>query len=221
MFVDRLDAGRRLAEALSRDTAVDGALVLGLPRGGVVVAAEVARMLGMPLDFVGVRKIGAPSNPEFAVGAIAEGGARVKDEETCRLLGISPRSWDDVEGVESRELARRVVAYRGDRRPPDLIGRSVVIVDDGLATGATALAACRSVRARGAMRIVVAVPVAPAEWREGPLAREADGLVAVLEPEDLRAVGRFYRDFAATSDEQVIDMLAAAASRTDGGADRR
>lgn len=205
-FADRVDAGRHLADVV-RTEAPEDALILGLPRGGVIVARQVATALGLPIDFVGVRKIGAPGHPEFAVGAIAEGGARAQDVESCRRLGISSRDWDEVERAEQQELARRVRVYRAGRRDPDLLGRSVVIVDDGMATGATALAACRSVRARGAERIVVAVPVAPAEWRLGPLAHEADALVAVWEPEDLLAVGRFYRDFAPTTDEQVLDAL--------------
>lgn len=208
MFRDREDAGRRLADVVRRVVPPDSeAVVLGLPRGGVPVAREVADALGAPLDVLVVRKLGAPSNPEFALGALAEGDVRVVDEGSVRSVGATADELDRVAERERAELARRVAAYRGERAARELDGRTVVIVDDGIATGATALAAVRSARGRGAARVVVAVPVAPAAWRDGPLAREADLLVTVDEPADLGAVGASYRDFSPTADEEVRAAL--------------
>lgn len=213
VFADRVQAGRELGDAI-RALPLDGAtgtgdpVVLGLPRGGVVVAREVAAALEVPVGFLGVRKIASPAHPELAVGAIAEGGAQYRDDALCRMVGVAPREWDELVRAARRELDRRVRLYREGRPEPDLLGRTVVLVDDGIATGATARAACRAVRARGARVVVVAVPVAPADWHDGPLAREADRLVAVEEPADLGAVGRFYRDFAQVDDAGVRAALA-------------
>ncbi|GGT80009.1 phosphoribosyltransferase [Streptomyces lateritius] len=204
-FTDRTDAGRQLAARLEhlRDQDV---VVLGLPRGGVPVAEQVADRLGAPLDICLVRKLGVPYQPELAMGAIGEGGVRVVNDRVLRETGVSDR---DVAAVEEREqgvLRERVGRYRGARRPVPLDGRTAVVVDDGLATGATALAACRVVRARGAARIVLAVPVAPHGW-PARLGGEVDEAVAVREPEFFYAIGQFYTDFSQTADEEVIACL--------------
>lgn len=205
MFEDRSEAGRRLAARLA---ALPGKrlVVLGLPRGGVPVAAEVARSLDVPLEVLVARKLGSPANPEYAVGAISEAGARYVDDRAASRF--APAALATVERAERAELARRVAAYRGDRAVLDLTGRHVLVVDDGIATGATMTAACRAARALGAARIVVAVPVAPHGWWDA-LRGEADDGVAVLEPAVLRAVGEFYRSFPQTSDAEVLAALAA------------
>jgi predicted phosphoribosyltransferase len=204
-FGDRAEAGRLLGRAL-RDRADGEVVVIGLPRGGVVVAREVADALRAPLDVIVVRKLGAPSRPEYAVGAIAFGGVRVVDEDALRALGVTPAALAAVESVERAELERQVLRYRGDRPPLDLTGRVALIVDDGVATGATAIAAARVTRAAGATRVVVATPVAAPGWRER-LGGEADVLVALAEPEPFGAVGRFYRRFVATTDDEVVRAL--------------
>ncbi|GAA3089830.1 phosphoribosyltransferase family protein [Streptomyces roseofulvus] len=204
-FADRVDAGRQLADRLGhlRDHDV---VVLGLPRGGVPVAAEVAEALGAPLDVCLVRKLGVPSRPELAMGAIGEGGVRVVNDEIVRGGGVTARELEAVEERERRVLADRARKYRGSRRPVPLEGRTVVVVDDGLATGATALAACRAVRAGGAARIVLAVPVAPRDWT-ARLGGEADETVAVHTPAGFTAVGQFYREFDQTPDAEVVALL--------------
>jgi predicted phosphoribosyltransferase len=213
-FTDRREAGRRLARAL--EGRVDGpAVVLGLPRGGVPVAAEVAAALGAPLDVIGVRKVGAPGHPELGVGAVAEGGGLVLDERTLGHLGIGPESVAATIEAERREVARRVERYRGARGLPDLEGRTVVVVDDGLATGVTARAAVRAVRNQGATRVVLAVPVCSAAGRD-ELAEEVDEVVCVLTPAHFGAVGRWYVHFDQTSDEEVLEALAGSRA-TDAG----
>ncbi|GGY59113.1 phosphoribosyltransferase family protein [Streptomyces omiyaensis] len=204
-FADRVDAGRRLAALLGHLKGRD-VVVLGLPRGGVPVAAEVAEALAAPLDVCLVRKLGVPSRPELAMGAIGEGGVRVLNERILRDAGVDARELAAVEERERAVLAARARLYRGGREPPPLDGRTVVVVDDGLATGATALAACRVVRAGGAGWIVLAVPVAPHGWT-ARLGGEADETVAARTPDGFAAVGQFYRDFDQTPDAEVVTLL--------------
>ncbi|MEV6354975.1 phosphoribosyltransferase family protein [Streptomyces hydrogenans] len=204
-FADRADAGRQLAARLGHLQGRD-VIVLGLPRGGVPVAAEVAEALGAPLDICLVRKLGVPGRPELAMGAIGEGGVRVVNERIVGDAGVAERDLAAAEERERAVMAERARTYRGSRRPVPLEGRTVVIVDDGLATGATALAACRVVRAGGAARIVLAVPVAPHGWT-ARLGGEADETVAVHAPEGFYAVGQYYREFEQTPDAEVVDRL--------------
>jgi len=181
-------------------------VVLGLPRGGVPVAAQVAEALGAPLDVIIVRKLGVPVQPELAMGAIGEGGVRVLDEAVLRVARVSPDQLAAVEARERDELTRRARALRAVRSPEPLAGRIAVVVDDGLATGSTARAACQVARAHGAAGVVLAVPVAPAGW-EARLAGVADECVAVATPEHLQAIGQFYDDFSQTSDAEVVACL--------------
>lgn len=208
IFADRIDAGRQLALRLHhlRDEPV---VVLGLPRGGVPVAAEVADALGAPLDVIVVRKLGVPFQPELGMGAVGEGGARVINDEIVRLARISPRELTDVETRERAELERRARRFRGDLPRVTLEGRTAVIVDDGIATGSTARAACRVARTLGAAWVVLAVPVAPPDWT-ARLGAEADELVALETPEPFHAIGQFYADFSQTSDDEVVECLARA-----------
>ena len=202
LYADRVDAGRRLGAALG---GVRAPVVLGLPRGGVVVASEVARLTAGTLDVVVVRKLGAPSNPEYGVGALAEDDAPLWDERAVRALGLSAAALERVLASERAELERRRALYR-DGPLPDLAGREVLVVDDGLATGVTARAALRRVRRESPSRLVLAVPVgAPDTVRA--LASEADEVVCLAEPADLGSVGAYYRDFSATSDREVLALL--------------
>lgn len=203
LFVDRVDAGRRLAEEL-RFLAGEDLVVVGLPRGGVPVAFEVAQALGAPLDVVIVRKLGVPFQPELAMGALGEGGVRVLNEETVKLA--SPDGLAAVEDRERAEVDRRARQFRGTATPVPLAGRTVVVVDDGIATGATARAACQVVRAHGARRVVLAAPVAPA-GADRQMHPDADEVVCVSTPSTFYAIGQFYTDFAQTSDEQVVGLL--------------
>lgn len=204
-FNDRTDAGRQLAEALA-GTVHDDVVVLALPRGGVPVAVEVATALHAPLDVIGVRKIGAPGHPELGVGAVAEGGGLVLDERIMASLGLAERDVADTIDAERHEVDRRVSIYRGDRALPDLCDATVVVVDDGLATGVTATAALRAVRNQRAARVVLAVPVCSPTARVA-LADEADDLVCILSPPSFRAVGEWYDDFAQTTDDEVLAAL--------------
>ncbi|MFD0369864.1 phosphoribosyltransferase family protein [Streptomyces sp. NPDC127114] len=204
-FTDRTDAGRQLA-ALLGDLGGQDPVVLGLPRGGVPVAAEVADALGAPLDICLVRKLGVPYQPELAMGAIGEDGVRVLNEEVIARGGVSERDLAEVERRERAVLEERARRYRGAREPADITGRTAVVVDDGFATGATALAACQVVRARGAGRIVLAVPVAPRGWRTR-VGDAAEETYCVREPDGFYAIGQFYQDFSQTPDEEVVAAL--------------
>jgi putative phosphoribosyl transferase len=208
-FDDRRDAGRRLAE-LVLGIGLEAPLVLALPRGGVPVAYEVARALGAPLDVLVVRKIGAPHQPELGIGALAEGGAQVIDHELVRVLGLSEADVQRLADRELTELDRRVIAYRGDRALPDLAGRAVVVVDDGVATGGTAEAALLAVRQQQPARLVLAVPTC-ARDATTRLRAVADDVISVITPHDLHAVGQWYRDFTQTSDAEVRELLVAGA----------
>ena len=209
MFRDRRHAGTLLGERV-RLLALSDPVVLGLPRGGVVVAAEVARALGAPLDLLVVRKLGAPGNPELGIGAIAEEGVTVFNEGLIARLRVSPAEIEAVAEREHRELVRRTAAYRRGRLPVPLAGRSVVVVDDGLATGYTARAAVAAARARGAAVVVLAVPVAAPET-VAEFSSLVERVVCVEVPEFLFAVGAAYADFSQTGDEEVERLLAAAA----------
>ena len=205
LFADRAAAGRELAAHLAEWRGAD-AVVFGIARGGVVVAAAVAEALGLPLDAVVVRKLGAAGHEEFAVGAIAE-GVRIVTPDAVRWAGMSPADLERVEAAERDELARRTDAYGS--RIPDLAGRTALVVDDGVATGASAIAACRALRHRGAARIVLAVPVAPMRWE--PPADAADEYVCPHREPEFWAVGQYYDDFGQTTDAEVRRLLEAAA----------
>jgi predicted phosphoribosyltransferase len=206
LFRDRRAAGRRLAAALGRYAGRPDVVVLALPRGGVPVAYEVARALGAPLDVFVVRKLGVPGQEELAMGALATPGVRVLNEPVVRGLGIPPHVIDAVARQEEAELARRERLYRGDRPPLDVRGHTVILVDDGLATGATMHAAVRALRQRQPARIVVAVPTAAAEACEA-LETEADDVVCAVTPEPFYSVGLWYDDFEQTTDDEVRALL--------------
>lgn len=205
-FVDRRDAGKQLAEEL-RGLLDERLVVVALPRGGVPVAVEIAKRLHAPLEIVAVRKLGAPGNPELAVGAVAEDEIGVLDRESAAHARMTQTMLDETIAREARELRRRVGRYRNGRAPLPLAGCTAIVVDDGLATGLTDLAAVRAVRKRGAARIVVAVPVGSRE-AVALLEGEADGVVCLLAPERLHGVGMWYRDFAPVDDEEVVRLLA-------------
>lgn len=209
IFADRIDAGRRLADRLQH-LRTEPVVVLGLPRGGVPVAFQVAEALGAPLDVIVVRKLGVPYQPELAMGAIGEDGVRVVNDDIVERAGISERDLERAEAKERAELERRVLRFRGGAERIGLKGRTAVIVDDGIATGSTALAACEIARAQGAKRIVLAVPVAPYGWKQR-FAHCTDEMIALAAPEDFSAVGQFYLNFRQVSDEEVMDWLNKAA----------
>ncbi|HET8900780.1 MAG TPA: phosphoribosyltransferase [Holophagaceae bacterium] len=206
-FKDRIEAGRLLGEALKAYAGRADVIVLGLPRGGVPVAAEAARVLGAPLDVCVVRKLGAPGHEELAMGAIASGGVRVLNEDVIRSLGISDRAIEAEAAREGAELARREELYRPGRLPLDVRDRTIILVDDGIATGATMLAAARALRKMGPTAILIAVPVAPPSTLS-ELEREADGTICLLPEESLIAVGYWYEDFRQTTDREVQACLA-------------
>jgi predicted phosphoribosyltransferase len=207
IFHDRHDAGRHLARALGRYVGRDDVLILALPRGGVPVGYEVAQALHAPLDVYLVRKLGVPGRPELAMGAIAIGGVRVLNTDVIESLGIPASTIDAVAAAETREIVRRDRRYRGDRPPPAVKGKSVIVVDDGLATGATMRAAVAALRAQDPARIVVAVPTASRETcRE--LQRDADEMICLTTPAPFYAVGAWYADFSPTEDDAVCDLLA-------------
>jgi putative phosphoribosyl transferase len=215
-FTDRREAGVELAAGLQQYNAAGNLVVLALPRGGVPVAYEVARALSAPLDVFLVRKLGVPGHEELAMGAIASGGVRVLNTDVVGWYGIPPEMIDAVARQEEAELQRRERAYREQRPPVAVAGRTVVLIDDGLATGSTMKAAVQAVRTQDPARIVVAVPVgAPDTCRE--LQSLADEVVCVKMPESFRAVGLWYRDFAQTTDDEVRQLLQLAAAPVESG----
>jgi putative phosphoribosyl transferase len=209
-FANRGDAGCQLAELFSRFPRVRNPIILALPRGGVPVAAEIAKALGRPFDVLIVRKLGVPGNEEYAMGAIAGGGVRVISENVVKALGVSPAQLEQVIFRETGELARREKLYRAGRAAPAIAGSTVIVVDDGIATGATMSAAVDLLRYQEAGRIIVAVPVAPRET-VARLTGVADEVVCVHELEPCASVGQWYEDFTQTTDEQVLALLAEAA----------
>lgn len=211
-FFNRTEAGQFLAEILSGYANGDDVLVLALPRGGVPVAAEVAKRLNAPLDVFVVRKLGLPGHPELAMGAIASGGVRVFNGEVMNSFRIPDEVVNAVTAEELIEIQRREKAYRDDLPPPELEGKTIILVDDGIATGSTMLAAVAALRQLNAARIVVAAPViAASTFYE--IRRAADDVAAVIVPEDFRAVGQWYEDFSQTSDNEVRELLAQTARR--------
>jgi len=208
LFLDRRDAGHRLVSELM-EFADERPVIVALPRGGVPIAFEVARALRAPLDILAVRKLGAPGNPELGVGAVAEDGTAILDPQSAGMHGMTQAMLEETLAVESRELRRRVERYRDGRPSIPVSGRTVIVVDDGLATGLTDLAAVRALRKRGARRVVVAVPVGSSEAMS-VLAGEADRVVCLEVPRRLFGVGMWYRDFSPVSDEQVEALLAEA-----------
>ncbi|HEX3324826.1 MAG TPA: phosphoribosyltransferase family protein [Solirubrobacterales bacterium] len=206
-FVNRHDGGQQLGAQLL-PLADENPVVVGLPRGGVPVAEEVATALSAPLEILAVRKLGAPHNPEYGIGAIAEDGTRVFDSEALAVLGIENGALDAIVSRETEELRRRVVAYRGDRLPLRLKDRTVIVVDDGVATGVTDTAALRAIHRQRPQRLILAVPVCAPD----ALARlrgEADDVVCLVAPSQLQGVGQWYRDFSQVSDQEVIAALGA------------
>jgi predicted phosphoribosyltransferase len=222
---DRAAAGRGLVEPLLKYADRPDVIVLALPRGGVPVAYEVATALNVHLDLMLVRKLGVPSHEEYAMGAIASGGIQVLNEDALRAHPIDRASFDAVVARETRELLRREQAYRGNRPPVQLKGRVVILIDDGLATGASMMAAIQAVRKQAPARIVVAVPVAPLETVEALLI-DVDEVICPLVPEWMVSIGYWYLNFSQTSDEEVIELLqrawqreAAADGATEGNVD--
>jgi putative phosphoribosyl transferase len=207
-FEDRSHAGRELAQSLGGYAGRDDLVVLGLPRGGVPVAFEVARALAAPLDVFLVRKLGVPGHEELAMGAIASGGTRVLNDDVVAAAGVERAQIEQVAARELEQLRCQELAYRGDKPPLDVDGRVAILVDDGLATGATMRAAISALRDRGAGAIVVAVPIAPPETCEA-LRREVDEVICARTPDPFTAVGIWYRDFAPVGDEQVRELLEA------------
>lgn len=215
-FRDRREAGRLLSQRLGAYKGRADLLVLALPRGGVPVALEVARELQAPLDVLLVRKLGLPGHEELAIGAVATGGIRIVDEALLAQFGISKETLGLIAEREQRELLRRERAYRGAAPPPDVRGKTVILVDDGLATGSSMRAAVGALRQRAPARLVVAVPVAPPSTCAA-LREEADDVVCTRTPEPFTAVGQWYEDFSQTSDEEVRQLLALGRERTNVG----
>ena len=211
-FRDRMEAGQLLAEQLCEYERRADAIVLALPRGGVPVAYEIATKLGLPLDVFVVRKLGVPGQPELAMGAIASGGVRVLNEDVLRAMPFAAATIAEITAEETREVERRERDYRDGRPAPEMEGRVVILVDDGLATGATMLAAIAALRQKNPAKIVVAVPVCPPETLQ-EIERAADDTVILFAPDWFRGVGQFYDDFAQLDDETVRDLLARAAER--------
>jgi putative phosphoribosyl transferase len=215
-FRDRFDAGQQLADRLGGFAGRPDLLVLGLPRGGVPVAYEVARRLGAPLDVFLVRKLGVPGHEELAMGAIATGGVRVLNEDVVEMLGIPDSVIQAVARREQQELERREREYRGDRPEPDVRDRTIILIDDGLATGSTMRAAAEALKREGAGRIVAAVPVAPPETCDA-LRRVVDEVVCAVTPEPFYGVGMWYETFSQTTDTEVRELLELGRSPVRGG----
>ncbi|MCD6290695.1 MAG: phosphoribosyltransferase [Anaerolineae bacterium] len=205
-YRDRHEAGRILAQKLSFLQGKPDVIVLGIPRGGVVVAYEVARALGVPLDVYITRKIGMPYNPEFAIGAVASDGTVYLERDLIRRFGVSERYVQEEIERQRREIERRMTKYRGDRPGPKLTDQTVVLVDDGVATGATTLATLRALRQQKPKELILAVPVGPPD-AIAMLSQEADRVICPLTPEAFWAVGQFYAFFAQTTDEEVMNLL--------------
>ncbi len=204
MFKDREDAGRQLGEKLKIFT--DSAIVLALPRGGVPIGYEVANHLSAPLDVVIVRKLGAPGNPEFGIGAIAEGGFQFLDETTISMLGITQDEIQRVKKKEFKEMQRRITIYRNGNSLPKLENRTVILVDDGLATGVTARAAIEVIKKQEPKELIFAVPVC--DWETGKIIKTlVDDFICLHCPYDLRAIGLYYRNFDQVSDSEVLQLL--------------
>ena len=204
LLKNRVEAGKQLAQTLN--TVSENAIVLAVPRGGVVVGYEVAKSLGIPLDVIVTKKIGAPENPELAIGAVAEDGTFILDEDLARRLYV-PKEYINEEVERMRqEIQRRLVRYRGNVPYPSLKGREVIIVDDGVATGSTLKAALRLLRHKGAKTVTVAVPVGPPDTIQ-ELEKLADRVVVLQTPEPFYAIGQFYVDFTQTDDEEVAELL--------------
>lgn len=212
-FRDRRDAGRQLAACLEAYRSRDDVLILALPRGGVPVAAEVAKALGLPFDLLLVRKLGIPGCAETAMGAIAANGVCVMNEDLIQQLDLTRTEINEVKRRETEELARRERLYRAGKPPIEVTGKTVIVIDDGIATGATMQAAILLLRRQGARRIIVATPVAPPDTAR-KLAREVDEMIVVAEPEEFSAVGEWYRNFGQTGDDEVRRLLAEATSRS-------
>jgi putative phosphoribosyl transferase len=208
IFTNRIDAGQKLAAALDEFKNAENTIILALPRGGVVVGYEVAKKLNLPLDIVVPRKIGAPGNPEFAIGAITETGEGIFDETTIAAYGITKFYLEHEAKKEKAEAERRLKLYRGTRPPLDLKNKTVIIVDDGLATGLTMRAAIQKVKQMNAAKIVVAIPVTPPDTAE-LIKKEIDEIIYLDAPPFFGAVGAFYEEFSQTTDEEVIKLLKA------------
>lgn len=214
-FKDRIDAGRQLAQKLQAYAGRDDVIVLGLPRGGVPVAFEVARALNAPLDIFLVRKLGVPGHEELAMGAIASGGVRVLNEDVVNYLEVPNRIIDQVAEREQRELERRERAYRGGRSQPDLRDRTVILVDDGLATGASMRAAVAALRTRHPSRVIVAVPTAAPETCQA-FEDLVEDIICAITPRPFLGVGAWYKEFSQTTDEEVWTLLEQATVRLPG-----
>ena len=205
LFADRVEAGRRLASALARISS-KGAIALAIPRGGVVVGFEVAQALVIPLDLIIPRKIGAPDNPELAIGAVAENGTIILDDRLVKYLQVSENYIRTESEKQKLEIKRRLRLYRGDAPYPNIKDREVIVLDDGVATGYTMKAALASVRKKGAKAVIIAVPVGPRSTID-ELAKEADHVVCLYTPEPFYAIGQFYKNFPQTTDKEVIKLL--------------
>lgn len=204
-FTDRVDAGKKLASALA-GVSGKNSIVLAIPRGGVIVGYEIAKALNLPLDVIIPHKIGAPDNPELAIGAMTEDGTIILDRSVISYLGVPEAYIKEESEVQKREIERRLKMYRKNEPYPDLHGRDVIVVDDGIATGSTMKAALASVRKRGAKTIIAAAPVCPPSTIK-ELAKEADQIICVHSPEYFSAIGQFYENFEQTTDEEVIEIL--------------